>query len=86
MPCLSRIDCTKSGIIVEKIRSITNASYLDSEGSQLNSKFFRVHNRTTYELKSAWIGGKISAENNQVKAITNDINIPIEALIGIGLI
>jgi hypothetical protein len=66
-----------SGIIVEKIRSITNASYLDSEGSQLNSKFFRVHNRTTYALKSAWVGGKISAENNQVKAISNDSLTPV---------
>ena len=80
-----------SGINLDKIRSITNASYLDSEGSQLNSKFFRIHNRTVYEIKNAWIGGKVSAENNQVKAISNDSLTPVsqkfsayEGFIGIG--
>jgi hypothetical protein len=80
-----------SAIVLKKLRSIINASYLDSEGSQLNSKFFRIHNRTIYALKNAWVGGKISAENNQVKAISNDSLTPIsqkfnayEGFIGIG--
>jgi hypothetical protein len=80
-----------SGIVFEKLSSITNASYLDSEGSQLNTNFFRLHNRTTYAIKSAWIGGKISAENNQVKAISNDSLTPVsqkfnayEGFLGIG--
>jgi hypothetical protein len=80
-----------SGITLKKLRSITNASYLDSEGSQLNSKFFRVHNRTILEIKSAWVGGKVSTENNQVKAISNDSLTPVsqkfqayEGFVGIG--
>ena len=80
-----------SGIISEKIRSTTNASYLNSEGSQLNSTFFRFHNRTTYASKNTWIGGKVSIENNQVKATYNDSLTPVsqkfnayEGFVGIG--
>ena len=66
-----------SEIKLNKLKSNTNVSYLDSEGAQLNSNFFRIHNRTTYKIKNAWIGARISAEDNQVRTSLNDSLTPV---------
>jgi hypothetical protein len=80
-----------SDISLEKLRSNTQLSYLDSKGADLNSKFFRIHNRTVYGIKNAWIGAKVSAENNSVRAVSNDSLTPVsqkyiayEGFIGLG--
>lgn len=65
-----------SNIRLKKVQSNTNISYLDSEGTQLKSRFFRIHNRTTYKIKNAWIGAKLSAENNSIRASINDSLTP----------
>ena len=54
----------------------TNGSTLQSNGSELNSKFFRVHNLATYSFKKSWIGAKLSTENNQIRTIINDSLTP----------
>lgn len=80
-----------SGVQLKKLQSNTNASYLDSKGDVFDSKFFRLHNKTVYDLKKAWVGAKVSMENNKVKTITNDSLTPLsqsytsfEAFTGIG--
>ncbi len=55
----------------------TNASSLQSDGEELESKFFRLNNVATYSFKKAWIGGKINIEDNRVKAIVNDSLTPV---------
>jgi hypothetical protein len=80
-----------SEIKYKPLRSNTQASYLNSKGDVLHSKFFRLHNNTTYSLKNAWIGGKLNFENNQARAVINDSLVPFsqkydsyEAFAGIG--
>ncbi len=59
-----------------KFNFITNGSALQSKGSELNSDFFRMHNVATYSFKKSWVGGKLSIEDNQVRAVSNDSLIP----------
>jgi hypothetical protein len=74
-----------------KLRSTVRGSYLDSKGDLLDSKFFRLYNRTTYSFNKSWVGAKINFENNEVKAVTNDSLTPLsqkyevyEAFSGLG--
>jgi len=60
-----------------KLSVLANASYLDSEGALLDSKFSRISAITTYSFKKGWIGAKVNAEDNQVRAIANDSLTPI---------
>jgi hypothetical protein len=55
-----------------KLKSITNASYLKGTGDSLDSKFFRIHNSTTYSFEKAWFGGKLSLEDNQIRNVRTD--------------
>lgn len=80
-----------SAIALKKLQTNTNASYLDSKGDMYDSKFFRLHNKTVYDLNKAWVGAKVSVENNKVKTIANDSLTPLsqsytsfEAFTGIG--
>jgi len=61
-----------SEIKLKQLRSNTQVSYLSSKGDILDSKFFRLNNRTTYSLNKAWVGGKLNLENNKVRAVSND--------------
>lgn len=61
-----------SDVRIKKIRATTNASYLNSTGDQFDSEFFRIHNRTAYSMKKAWVGGKFNLENNQIKKASKD--------------
>lgn len=65
-----------SEIKLNRLLSSTHVSYLTSESKILKSKFFRLHNRTTYSFKKAWVGGKINMENNKIRAVTNDSLTP----------
>ncbi|SDE43695.1 hypothetical protein [Ulvibacter litoralis] len=80
-----------SAVQLKKLQTNTNASYLDSKGATYDSKFFRLHNKTVYSLNKAWVGAKVSIENNKVKTIANDSLTPLsqsytsyEAFTGIG--
>ncbi len=80
-----------SEIKLKQLQANTNASYLDSKGDLLDSKFFRLYNRTTYSLNKAWLGAKVNLENNKLRAIVNDSLTPLsqkynayEAFAGIG--
>ena len=55
----------------------TNGSSLQSDSELLESTFFRLNNVATYSFKKAWVGGKISIEDNQVRAIANDSLTPV---------
>ncbi len=55
---------------------VTTGSTLQSDGSELNSKFFRIHNIAYYSFNKSWIGGKLSVEDNQVRAVINDSLTP----------
>ena len=60
-----------------KINLVSNGSSLQSKGSELNSKFFRIHNVATYSFKKSWFGGKLALEDNQVRAVINDSLTPV---------
>tara|TARA_B100000809_G_scaffold158781_1_gene156112 strand:+ start:2202 stop:5618 length:3417 start_codon:yes stop_codon:yes gene_type:complete len=60
-----------------KLNLVTNGSSLQSKGSDLNSKFFRIHNVATYTFNKSWLGGKLALEDNQVRAVINDSLTPI---------
>ncbi len=66
-----------SEIKLNKFRLRTNGSYLKSKGDSLDSKFFRFSNTTVYEMKKAWVGGKVALENNQVQQISTDSLTPV---------
>ena len=55
----------------------TNGSSLQSDSEEFKSTFFRLNNVATYSFKKAWVGGKVTIEDNQVKAIANDSLTPI---------
>jgi hypothetical protein len=61
-----------SNIRLKKLNIETYSSYLKSRGDSIDSKFFRLRNRTAYSFKKAWLGGKLGIENNQVKGVLID--------------
>lgn len=56
---------------------VANGSHLNSTGDSLDSKFTRAHAVLRYQLKKAWVGGKVSGEDNQVRIMTNDSLTPV---------
>jgi len=56
---------------------LANISSLQSDGQLLESNFFRLNTVATYTFKKAWVGGKLSLEDNQETAIANDSLTPI---------
>jgi hypothetical protein len=73
------------------LRNFTSGSILDSEGDSLQSKFYRLHHASVYGFEKAWVGGKISAEDNQIaETKSNSLSFEsqrfseYEAFIGIG--
>jgi hypothetical protein len=61
-----------TNLSLKQFRNETNASYLTSKSDLIDSKFIRLHSRSTYSLNKAWIGAKINLENNSVRNLTND--------------
>ena len=62
---------------VGKLSVLGNASFLNSTGETLDSKFSRLHTTAVYPIKKAWAGAKVSFEDNQVKTIANDSLTPV---------
>jgi hypothetical protein len=80
-----------STIRLGNLNSQTTGSYLQSDGDSLVSKFFRMHNRSVYQLKKSWIGGKLSLEDNKIRTVRNDSLTPgsqkynsFEGFVGLG--
>ena len=81
----------RAALRANKIRSTTSGSLLSSESDTVQSNFFRIHNATTYSLNNAWIGAKISQEDNQIKNGDMETLSPLsqkyqayEAFVGVG--
>ena len=53
------------------------SSYLDSEGENQVTKFFRGFSRSTYALKKAWLGAQVGFENNRVRNNQSDTLTPL---------
>jgi len=66
-----------SDVNFNKIKNTFNGSFLNSKGIAFDSKFFRMHNTTTYSYNKGWVGAKLNFENNKVRAITNDSLTPL---------
>tara|TARA_R110002072_G_scaffold7503_2_gene40779 strand:- start:564224 stop:567649 length:3426 start_codon:yes stop_codon:yes gene_type:complete len=60
-----------------KLQTYTAASILDSESDSLSSNFNRLHQTAVYSLKNSWVGGKVGAEDNQVRELNNDSLSPV---------
>ncbi|MDU8884900.1 hypothetical protein RXV94_01925 [Yeosuana sp. MJ-SS3] len=53
---------------------LSNSSILNSKSNTTTSSFFRTYNRFVYNFKKAWIGTKLSVEDNEERIIaTNEI-------------
>lgn len=62
----------ESNLRFSSIRTTTRASYMQSKGDSLESKFTRAYHHTAYGFRKAWIGGKISLEDNQQRNSSTD--------------
>ena len=61
-----------SNLKFNKLQTYTSGSVLSSKSDSLSSKFNRLHQTAVYAMKKSWIGGKVAAEDNQVKGIQSD--------------
>ncbi|MDO6595568.1 hypothetical protein Q4512_01505 [Oceanihabitans sp. 2_MG-2023] len=52
---------------LKKWQILSNSSLLNAESNLNNSTFTRTYNRITYSLKNAWVGTRLSLENNEQK-------------------
>lgn len=55
-----------------KLALTTNTSILNSNATENTSTFFRTNNEARYSFKKSWVGGRLSAENNEQKEIVTD--------------
>lgn len=62
----------QSNMQFSKIKSHTQASYMQSKSDSLKTHFIKAHNSIAYSFKNAWIGTKIQLENNQQKENITD--------------
>lgn len=62
----------ESNMRFSAINTHTRASYMQSKGDSIDTKFARASNRTTYSYKKGWVGGRVSFEDNQQHNITTD--------------
>ena len=81
----------QAALRAKKLRFVTIGSFLSSESDTVQSNFFRIHNVTTYSLDNAWVGAKVSQEDNQIKNGAMENISPLsqkyqayEAFIGVG--
>ena len=66
-----------SEVNLKRFNIATYGSYLESKGDSLDSKFFRINNRSAYSFKKGWAGVKIAAENNRVLRMKSDSLTPV---------
>ena len=52
-------------LFLNRFTIATNTSYLSANSFENNSTFFRSYNTLRYDLKKAWIGTKLTTENNE---------------------
>ena len=62
----------ESNMRFSKINTHTRASYMQSKGDSISTKFARASNRTTYTYNKGWVGGRVSLEDNQQRNIATD--------------
>jgi hypothetical protein len=58
---------TAFNLLLNKFNIISYSSFLNASSNINTSTFIRSHNTITYSLKKAWIGTKLSIEDNQQK-------------------
>ena len=56
----------------KKLALTTNTSLLNSNATTTTSTFLRTYNEARYNLKKRWVGGRLSAENNEQKEVATD--------------
>ena len=56
----------------EKLIVSTNTSLLNSNATVATSTFLRTYNEARYSFKKSWVGGRLSAENNEQKEVVTD--------------
>lgn len=61
----------------KKLKLRGQSSYLDSDGQNQITKFFRGYSRATYSLEKAWVGTQIGFENNRVRHKETDTLTPL---------
>ena len=61
-----------SALTFGRLKTFVNSSYLNSEGSEIDSEFLRANINAVYGFKKSWIGAKYSAENNQQRQVATD--------------
>ncbi|GER58881.1 hypothetical protein ULMA_09890 [Patiriisocius marinus] len=62
---------------INKLKIQSQSSYLDSDGENQITKFFRGYSRGTYTLNKAWAGAKVGFENNRVRNKEADTLTPL---------
>lgn len=60
-----------------KLGVLANGSVMDSDSELQSTQFSRANTHLTYSLDKGWVGGKLWAEDNQVRTISNDSLSPI---------
>ncbi len=80
-----------SGIQLGKLQTRVNGSLLNNSSPLRTSDFYRINARTVYGFEKAWVGAKISAEDNRQRYKANDSLTPesqkffgYEAFVGVG--
>ena len=53
----------------EKLALTTNTSFLNSNATEARSTFLRTYNQARYSFKKSWVGGRLSAEDNEQKEV-----------------
>tara|TARA_R110002020_G_scaffold259768_3_gene473864 strand:- start:9417 stop:12839 length:3423 start_codon:yes stop_codon:yes gene_type:complete len=61
----------------KKIRASVNTSFLNTKADTTDTRFFRIYSQAVYDLKKAWVGARLRAEDNQVE---NNISRKLDAL------
>ena len=56
----------------KKLALTTNTSLLNSNASTTTSTFLRTYNEARYNFRKSWVGGRLSAENNEQKEVATD--------------
>lgn len=76
---------------LNKFRINSNSSFLDTDSNTKTSTFIRSHSQITYSLNNAWLGGKLSLEDNKERETDTQLLTPLsqkfrsyEAFSGIG--
>lgn len=64
-------------LTLDRWQIMSTSSFLNAEANTSTSTFLRSYNRFAYSFKKAWVGTRLSMENNQQKVIETDSFTPI---------